>query len=384
MSKGSGNEPFPEDEAKPGPSEVPTSLRSDSQIGANVDAAWIATETEQHTADPFEEWSFLGTVERAPAISVNTRLGEPFDREFLLAPFLDVDQDLSPATLYTRQAVTYADHVPAQACIFMQPKHRVEAIPDDWDPATEFRTTQVVTVASSFTGIKNDPPMDTDPLLPPPQEHPSRLLPVGDAGSGSERLVDVAAFPAASGLSLAEIRQADNSTLTDRAGPMLLNSAASLSSQLSACQHARQEEGIRCPVATQDLKVLGAEQALHASVSVDTTRLYPVDFALTQASADITAHEVSMLALLQKHLVSVRERLCSAAIEATVAPTRWFSFGSRKARLWDEYCRVFNDVVSEIENDTLRSLSADFEPSLRMSNTHADMAPAQRNGSLAD
>ncbi|MBX5230632.1 hypothetical protein HJC06_30285 [Rhizobium sp. NLR9b] len=105
-----------------------------------------------------------------------------------------------------------------------------------------------------------------------------------------------------------------------------------------------------------------------------------------QDTAGVTMHEV--LTSLQKPLLSVRERLCSAAIEASAMPSKWLWIGGRKARLWDEYCRVFDDVISDIENEMIRSFGADFGPSRRVGNNLPEKEPVavkvQRNRSRVD
>ncbi|MBM2716054.1 type VI secretion system-associated FHA domain protein TagH [Mesorhizobium caraganae] len=375
----SGNGTSLNDGAKPLPSDLPVNLTAGDivRIGSyiiNVDAASMedSAEGEPHTVGSLEASNLLGVVEMAPAMSVGktTRLGElfvePFDGDFLPASFLDAEQDLSPATVGAWRMESYPDHIPDQAGIFVQPASCVETIPEDWDLATELKTTQASTIAPSFTSVNKDPALETRlGLSSPAPEEPSRSMVAGQTDAGGQNHAAVAAFLAACGLSLADLGQTDISTMMDRAGRMLLNSVVGLGSALAACEHAPQEPGLQCTMTAQPVEnplkfMLDAKDALRAALCADTPRLLHGGLAVEHAFADIKAHEGSMLTALHKALLSVRERLCSEAIEASVARTRQLWPGSRKTRLWGEYCRVFDSVVTDIENETLRSIGVDF------------------------
>ncbi|BCH19790.1 type VI secretion system-associated FHA domain protein TagH [Mesorhizobium sp. L-2-11] len=376
----SGNGTSLNEGAKPLPSDLPVILTAGDivRIGGymiKVDAASMgdSAEGEPRTVGSLKASNLLGVVEMAPAISVGrtTRLGElfvePFDRDFPPSSFLDAEQDLSPATAGAWQMDSYPDYIRDRAGIFVQPASCVEVIPEDWDLATELIAKQASTIAPSFTSVNKNSPLETGLALSPPAlEQPSRSMVAGQTDSGGQNHAAIAAFLAACGLSLADFGQADISTIMDRAGRMLLNSFVGLSSTVSACEHARQESGLQCTSTAQLIEntqkfMLDAKDALRAALCADIPRLLHGDLAVEQAFADIKAQEGSMLTALHKALLSVRERLCPEAIEASVVRTRKLWPGSRKARLWNKYCRVFDAAVSDIETET-RSVAVEFWP----------------------
>ncbi|WP_192246830.1 type VI secretion system-associated FHA domain protein TagH [Mesorhizobium silamurunense] len=391
--------------AKPLPSDLPINLTTGDiiEVGSyivNVDAASVedAAEGELRTVGSPEQSSLLGAVEMAPLIPVGrtTRLGglpaEPFDEDLLPMSFLDAEQDLSSGNAGAWLVDSYPDHIPDQVGIFVQPASSVETIPEDWDLATELRITQASTVAPSLISVSKGPALGASlTSAQPAPEEPSRSMVADHTGACNEYHAAITAFLGACRLSLPDLGQADISTVMGRAGRMLLNSVVGLSSALFACERARQEPGLQCKTTARPVEnplkfMLDARDVLHAALCSDSQRTLHGDIAVEQAFADIQAHEDSLLAASRQALRSVRERLCPAAIEASVAPTRKFWGGSRKARVWEEYCRVFEDVVSDIENDTLRSFGFELGPSLRrnVGSEHEPQArtkePAQRNG----
>ncbi|WP_037080261.1 FHA domain-containing protein [Rhizobium sp. CCGE 510] len=88
------------------------------------------------------------------------------------------------------------------------------------------------------------------------------------------------------------------------------------------------------------------------------------DLAVEQAFVDRGTHDV-LLAAVQKAPSSVRARLSLAGIEKAMGRTRSLLHRNHKAQNRSAYVRVFNDVVSNIETDLLRSFGADFARPVR-------------------
>lgn len=388
----SRNGTFLNDESEALPREVPVALKAGDviQIGSyridviaapgSAPAVVEADEPEERTQVSAEELSFLGTVQMGPSLGGGTtsRREEP-----LLG---DIDGDLLPTSGFgpprdppaedwaaiRKPTASYADHVPEHAVVFVQPRSGVEAIPDDWDIMAELGA------PPAFTRVDVITPPDDDILEAPPprpevrQDPPPR--PVADqpaAGPGDEaHRAAVAAFLAACGLSQADVGAADLTTMMDRAGRMLLHSVAGLHGILSARQLAKQEFGIERTMIERSgnnpLKfTLDAKEAMHALLCVEIPGFIRGDAAVEQAFSDIRAHEVAMLAALQEALHSVCDRLSPASVETAVGQAGWHWPGTRKARGWDEYRRIFDDVVSGLENDALRIFGADFARAYR-------------------
>ncbi|MBB3166696.1 hypothetical protein FHS25_007215 [Rhizobium laguerreae] len=341
MIEPNDNSVFLNGQAKPLPAEVSTTLSGSDVTRTGCYTINIDAFSREHVSEPcwdiggsLDESRLVDAVEVASELSVGrvTRLGELLDRDCNLPPFLDVKQCQSLASVDIRQADILSDHIPDHACVFVHPRQLVETIPDDWDLATELRITQAV----------------------------------GKAGCGDEKHVAVAALPAACGLSSAAIEQGDVLAVTDRAELTLLNSAAGLGSTFSPCEAAAGCTVTKQPVGDRLEVMADARKALQAALCSDASPLLQGDIGVEPALADIDAHEAFMLASLLKPLLSVRERLCPAAIEASVVRPSWLWSGRGKARLWDEYCRVFDDVVSDIESGILRSFAADVGSSPRV------------------
>ncbi|MGL4963527.1 MAG: type VI secretion system-associated FHA domain protein TagH [Inquilinus sp.] len=401
----SRNGTFLNDESEALPREVPVALKAGDviQIGsyridviaapgstpAVVEAEAEAYEPER-TAPPAEELSFLGTVEMGPSPGgvygripggTTSRREEPLlgEIEGDLLPAPGIGAPLDPPEddwAAVRKPTAYADHVPEHAVVFVQPKSGVEAIPDDWDIMAELGGASAAKAAPAFTRVDTaSPPADDILEAPPPQpearqDPPPRPVSDQPAAPGGDADRAVAAFLAACGLSPADVASADLTAVMDRAGRMLLHSVAGLHGILSARQLAKQEFGLERTMIERSgnnpLKfTLDAKEAMHALVCAEIPGFMRGDAAVEQAFSDIRAHEVAMLAALQEALRSVCDRLSPASVERTVGQAGWHWPGTRKARGWDEYRRVFDDVVSGLENDALRIFGTDFARAYR-------------------
>jgi type VI secretion system FHA domain protein len=406
----SRNGTFLNDESEALPREVPVALKAGDviQIGSyRIDViaapgsvpAVVEADEPERTAPPAEELSFLGTVQMGPSLGggITSRREEPLLGE--------IDGDLLPASGFgpprdppaddwaavRRPAASYADHVPEHAVVFVQPRSGVEAIPDDWDIMAELGAPPAAKPAPVFTRVDTVSPPDEDDILeapPPPQpearqEPPPRPVADQPASPGGDAGRAVAAFLAACGLSPADVGAADLTAVMDRAGRMLLHSVTGLHGILSARQLAKQEFGIERTMIERSgnnpLKfTLDAKEAMHTLLCVEIPGFIRGDAAVEQAFSDIKAHEVAMLAALQEALRSVCDRLSPTSVERTVGQAGWHWPGTRKARGWDEYRRIFDDVVSGLENDALRIFGADFARAYR-AETSRPRGPERRD-----
>lgn len=409
----SRNGTFLNHEADALPRDVPVALKAGDVIqigcyridvvatavpGAPAEEAADAVEATEVTGAPLEEQSFLGTVHMAPSLlgghagsipgGTTSRREEPLlgeiDGDLLPAPGMAFgprpDSPFGPGRAEGRVASAQSDHVPEHALVFVQPKAGVEAIPDDWDLVAELGGAPAPAPAPAFARIETggaqpaaddlgfdeadtDRPPEAAPAAAPPQQ-PPRPVDEGEAGAA------IAAFLAACGLSPADVGTTDLKVLMDRAGRMLQHSVAGLHGILSARVVAKQEFGIERTMIERSgnnpLKfVLDAREAMHMLLCVGIPGFMRGDAAVEQAFADIRAHEVAMLAAMQEALQSVCQRLSPASIENAVERAGRAWPGTRKARSWDEYRRVFDDVVSGLENDANRIVGADFARAYR-------------------
>ncbi|WP_225769733.1 type VI secretion system-associated FHA domain protein TagH [Inquilinus sp. Marseille-Q2685] len=413
----SRNGTFLNDEAEALPREVPVTLKTGDviQIGSyRIDViaapgaapAVVEADEPERTAPPAEELSFLGTVQMAPSLGgvygripggTTGRREEPLlggiDGDLLPAPGAGIGAPLDPPEddwAAIRKPTAYADHVPEHAVVFVQPKSGVEAIPDDWDLLAELGVAPSAAAAPAFTRVDIISPPDEPPEAPPPQpearqDPPPRPVAEPPTGPGDDpHRAAVTAFLAACGLSPADVASADLTAVMDRAGRMLLHSVAGLHGILSARQLAKQEFGLERTMIERSgnnpLKfTLGAKEAMHTLLCVEIPGFIRGDAAVEQAFSDIKAHEVAMLAALQEALRSVCNRLSPASVERAVGQAGWHWPGTRKARGWDEYRRIFDDVVSGLENDALRIFGDDFARAYRAGTDSGRRRPEQRD-----
>ncbi|MFE0752516.1 type VI secretion system-associated FHA domain protein TagH [Inquilinus sp. NPDC058860] len=406
----SRNGTFLNDEAEALPREVPVALKAGDviQIGSyridvvaapgSTPAAVEADEPAERTAPSAEELSFLGTVQMGPGLGggITSRREEPLlggiDGDLLPAPGFGAPPE-PPADDWSavrKPAASHADHVPEHAAVFVQPRSGVEAIPDDWDIMAELGAAPAAKPAPAFTRVDIVSPPDDDDILeaPPPQPEaqpapPPRPAADQPAGSSGDADRAVAAFLAACGLSPADVGAADLTAVMDRAGRMLLHSVAGLHGILSARRLAKQEFGLERTMIERSgnnpLKfTLDAKEAMRTLLCVEIPGFIRGDAAVEQAFSDIRAHEVAMLAALQEALRSVCDRLSPASVERAVGQAGWHWPGTRKARGWDEYRRIFDDVVSGLENDALRIFGADFARAYR-AETSRPRGPERRD-----
>ncbi|MGX9120473.1 type VI secretion system-associated FHA domain protein TagH [Mesorhizobium sp. BHbsci] len=382
------------------PRETPVTLKAGDviQIGCYrievvaadpTSAVKNPAEPDWHTAGPVGELSFPDVVETKPSLSGGTTtrrekllLSEP-DGDFLPAPDLDARLDELSGVMRSRArpADVYPNQTQDQRLIFAPPKP--EAIPENWDLVAELGTTGTSVIAPDFIRINIGGSLDAAPALPRPKapQEPSRSMGPGEPDPENETCRSaIAAFFSACGLSLADIGIADITTVMDRAGRMLLHSIAGLHAILAAREPAKRGHGIeRTTVARPGDNplscMLDASEALHAALCLDTRGFLHGEAAVEQALADIRAHEVFMLATLQKALLSIHECLSPTAIEKALGSTRSLWPRNKKARNWDAYRRIFDGAISSIENDTLRSFGADVARAYREAVADLDEPP---------
>ncbi|MGX9147721.1 type VI secretion system-associated FHA domain protein TagH [Mesorhizobium sp. 128a] len=368
------------------PRETPVTLKAGDviQIGCyriEVVAA-DPTSAEKNPAD--HDWHTAGPLGEGGTTARREKLllREP-DGDFFPAPDFDARLDEFSGVMRSRArpADVYADQTQDQRLIFAPAKP--EVIPENWDLVAELGTTGTSATAPDFIRINIGRSLEAAPARPQPKapHEPSPSIGPGEPDFENETCRSaIAAFFAACGLSLTDMGIADITTVMDRAGRMLLHSLAGLHAILVAREPAKRGHGLeRTTVArTGDNPLscmLDASQALHAALCVDTRGFLHGEAAVEQALADIRAHEAFMLAALRKALLCIHERLSPTAIEKALGSTRSLWPRNKKARSWDAYRRIFDDAISSIENDTLRSFGADFARAYREAVADLDEPP---------
>ncbi|APO77534.1 type VI protein secretion system FHA domain-containing protein (plasmid) [Rhizobium etli 8C-3] len=312
------------DEAVPLPSEAPVARKTSDviQIGAymtdvvavspSISIAESAAEPEGQLAATSEELSLLGPLETASSLLAgNCTRGEEAlldlrDGEFLPLPFLGTRLDALAGMMRSPWDI-YADSVPDRAPILTQPKVEQSSRQESSSGCHGFPCRLRLIIGRC-----------------PECRHRKRV------GSCRENA--------------SVFRRAAQHTLRARAGEQLFRNKSSDEKTLSL--------------------VPDVGEALRAVLCNDSSGFLRGDLAVEQAFTDRGTHDVSFAAV-QKALSSVRARLSLAGIEKAMGRPRSLLHRNHKARNRSAYVRVFNDVVSSIETDLLRSFGADFARPVR-------------------
>jgi len=171
---------------------------------------------------------------------------------------------------------------------------------------------------------------------------------------------------AAAGLTRALVPGPDDAVLA-AAGLLVRRLVTGLTEQLADRARAKAELGAAATMlaigAANPLKTLPADRALAALLTPQAPGLMPADRAVTDAFADLEAHQAATLAAMQEALAATLERFSPAAIR-----TRAQSGGlmarvlphAREASLWQAYEREFDGVVQGSSDAFVNLFATEF------------------------
>ncbi|MBO1073697.1 type VI secretion system-associated FHA domain protein TagH [Roseomonas marmotae] len=268
-------------------------------------------------------------------------LAEPEEPSALFPP-------ARPATLPPVEPAAFADHVPAEVGLFVQPRVMGEAIPDDWDLVGELRAW-------------SPPPAPEEAEAPAPPDPAPVPAPQPAREPGQEQAA-VAAFLAACGLEPRQVT--DPAALMARAGRLLACMVAEMHALMAIRSLAKQEFGLeRTMIGRSDNNPLkfAAEprEALPLLLAPDAPGFLDGEDAVRQGFEGIRSHQLALLSSMQTALGSLCDRLAPEAIVAS--PPLWarpLPF-ARDAARWAAYQQVYQQVVSGLDGDMLALLGTD-------------------------
>jgi type VI secretion system FHA domain protein len=262
-----------------------------------------------------------------------------------------------PGTAPPEPAAAFADHVPAEAGLFVQPRVGGEAIPDDWDLVGELRAALPAPPEPVPEAAAPAPPAlpATVPVQPP--EAARFAPPAAQAGRDSAL---VAAFLQGCGLPPLQ-DGGEPELLMARAGRLLARMVAELHGLLAIRSLAKQEFGMeRTMIARSDnnpLKFATAPQeALPLLLASEVPGFLSGEEAVREGFDSLRSHQLAVFSATQSAVATLCARLTPDAIAAS--PPLWarpLPF-ARDAARWAAYRQAYEEVVSTLDSDLRAAL----------------------------
>lgn len=278
--------------------------------------------------------------------SVCTTRSDPVARHS--GRFLAADPSVQP-----RHSGAVADAAPELQMAFVQPKLRIEPIPEDWDLMEEIGQSR-------------------SPLAVPIQTSPPEDIPVSSGTSpaaaprarvDAPRADDaINAFAEACGLTAEDLRDGDLVLVMRRAGLMLRASVENLQALLEArftTTYAPASERTTIGRSGNNpLKFIpDSHDALLAMLLANIPGFLAADSAVSQAFGDLKAHHEALTGAPRAAVLELCEKLAPDSIEAKAARPRtlggWmrarFTSEEANTQLWRCYRSTFGGAMAEFD-----------------------------------
>jgi type VI secretion system protein len=254
-----------------------------------------------------------------------------------------------------------ADHLPAVNSYFRVPDLQPPIIPADWnaartedDPAANEPAIQQISEpeaphppppAASAEGSQQDRPRAADRMAQPLTDE--------IAAQG------LRAFLQGAGLPDAAIGSLDAAACLHRYGELFRELAAGVRELLAARALMKSEfripQTLIHPSGNNPLKFsVDLEQALQALLVSRSNGYAEPLTAVREAVADLRAHEVGVIAGMQKAAAKLLGALAPAALETRIDASGLLGSlvpAARKARCWEAYEAVYHEVAADLEED---------------------------------
>ena len=254
-----------------------------------------------------------------------------------------------------------ADHLPAVNSFFRVPDLRPPIIPPDWDasrteddpaaveaadrPKSELEASHPPPPAASAEGSHQDRPCAADRMAQPLTDE--------IAAQG------LRAFLQGAGLPDAAIGSLDPAACLHRCGELFRELTAGVRELLAARALLKSEfripQTLIHPRGNNPLKFsVDIEQALQALMVSRSNGYAEPLAAVREAVADLRAHEVGLIAGMQKAAANLLGALAPAAVETRIDASGLLGSlvpVARKARCWEAYEAVYHEVAADLEED---------------------------------
>lgn len=250
------------------------------------------------------------------------------------------------------------NHVAAIDTFFRAPEVKAPIIPPDWNPlAPEAAPQPALPEAKEF-----DPPEPRVSSPAPRHSPPVRAHRVPEAAAGAPgagQTEMLRAFLDGAGLSEAAIDAADPAASLRRYGEIFRELVAGVRELMATRALMKSEFRIeQTIIRARDNNALkfsvDLEQALRAMLLPQGSGYAEPLAAAREAVADLKAHEIALIAGLEKAVARLLEALAPAEVEHSIEATGMLASvlpGARKARYWEAYGALYNKLAEEIRED---------------------------------
>jgi len=241
----------------------------------------------------------------------------------------------------------------------------MDSIPDDWDVATGLSKSPAPAGAINPDPITPPPKsasaVDAPPPVPPVEP---QKAPVRQAKSDSP----LAAFAAGAGLSLDQLNVADEGAFFHELG-VLLNTMTeglmqAIASRSQIKSEFRLEQTMIAPVENNPFKFsVSSQEALQRILCENDKAYLSGPTAAAEASDDINAHQMAVLAGTEAALRSILRRFKPLSLENKFTNHSILSKAIPaigKARFWDFYKAMYDEVSEAADDDFQQMFGAEF------------------------
>jgi type VI secretion system FHA domain protein len=252
------------------------------------------------------------------------------------------------------------NHVPAMDTFFRAPEPQAPIIPLDWNP-----------LASDPAETPAEPPPPASPRPVPVPIHVEPATPVappsrniedappqaGAADAGAVQLLH--AFLEGVGLSPVQVNAADAAERMRNYGQIFRELVSGIRELLAVRTLTKAEfhidQTVIRPSDNNPLKFsVDLEQALSALLVPQRSGFSEPLPAARQAIADLKSHELSVIAGMQKSMAKLLDALSPEEVERRIEATGLLASlvpAARKARCWEAYETVYQEVTDEFRED---------------------------------
>ena len=247
------------------------------------------------------------------------------------------------------RGASHGDHAPAEQGVFIPPKAKAEAIPEDWD--------------LSDLGV----PLGTPAPLPVPPAAIAAPSPAAATAATGDSAA-LAAFLGALGFAGIALSDGEKRKLMRLAGEALVATIDGLTEILAARANTKQEFRIeRTTIGAVDnnpLKFAGSrDEALRAMLLGRIPGFLNATQAIAEGLDDIKSHQIAVLAGMQVALTTVIARFDPAKLEQRIEQSSLIEGilpAARKARYWELFKALYKEIARELEDDFQKLFGAEF------------------------
>jgi type VI secretion system protein len=250
------------------------------------------------------------------------------------------------------------NHVAAIDVFFRAPKVKSPIIPPDWNPLAP-EAPPGLPETLDLASLDPPAPPAASPVPRPSPPIGAFHVPETTAGAPGLAAEMLRAFLDGAGLSGAAVEPADPAASLHHYGEILRELISGVRELMATRALMKSEFRIeQTIIRARDNNALkfsvDLEQALRAMLLPQGAGYAEPLAAAREAVADLKAHEIALIAGLEKAVARLLEALAPAELERSIEATGMLASvlpGARKARYWDAYGTLYKKLAEEIRED---------------------------------